>query len=123
MTMAAANSNARRVTLVTGASSSYTAAKAGLAEITRSWALELADKGITVNAVGPGPTETEMWNRNNPPDSPTTRAHIARIPMKRMGKPQDIAAAVAYFMSDEAGFTTGQHLFVCGGLSIGSPMI
>jgi NAD(P)-dependent dehydrogenase (short-subunit alcohol dehydrogenase family) len=43
--------------------------------------------------------------------------------MKRMGKPDDIAAAVAYFMSDEASFTTGQHLFVCGGLSIGSPMI
>lgn len=103
--------------------SSYTAAKAGMAAMTRSWALELADKGITVNAVGPGPTETEMWNRNNPPDSPTTRAHIARIPMQRMGKPEDIAAAVAYFMSDEAGFTTGQHLFVCGGLSIGSPMV
>jgi NAD(P)-dependent dehydrogenase (short-subunit alcohol dehydrogenase family) len=64
-----------------------------------------------------------MRNRNNPPDSPATRAHIARIPMKRMGKPDDIAAAVAYFMSEEASFTTGQHLFVCGGLSIGSPMI
>ena len=98
--------------------SSYSAAKAGLVAITRCWALELADKGITVNAVGPGPTETEMWNKNNPPDSPTTRAHIARIPMARMGQPAEIAAAVAYFMSEEASFTTGQHLFVCGGLSI-----
>jgi 3-oxoacyl-[acyl-carrier protein] reductase len=112
-----------RALLGRATTSSYTAAKAGLAAITRSWALELADKGITVNAVGPGPTETEMWNRNNPPDSPATRAHIARIPMKRMGRPEDIASAVAYFMSDEASFTTGQHLFVCGGLSIGSPMI
>jgi NAD(P)-dependent dehydrogenase (short-subunit alcohol dehydrogenase family) len=112
-----------RALLGRATTSSYTAAKAGLAAMTRSWALELADKGITVNSVGPGPTETEMWNKNNPPDSPTTRAHIARIPMQRMGKPEDIAAAVAYFMSDEAGFTTGQHLFVCGGLSIGSPMI
>jgi 3-oxoacyl-[acyl-carrier protein] reductase len=112
-----------RALLGRATTSSYTAAKAGLAAMTRSWALELADKGITVNAVGPGPTETEMWNRNNPPDSPTTRAHIAGIPMKRMGRPEDIAAAVAYFMSEEAGFTTGQHLFVCGGLSIGVPMV
>jgi 3-oxoacyl-[acyl-carrier protein] reductase len=98
--------------------SSYSAAKAGLVAITRSWALELADKRITVNAVGPGPTETEMWNRNNPPDSPETHAYIARIPMGRMGRPEDIAGAVGYFMSEEASFTTGQHLFVCGGLSV-----
>ena len=98
--------------------SSYSAAKAGLVAITRCWALELADKRITVNAVGPGPTETEMWNRNNPPDNPATRTYIARIPMGRMGQPEDIASAVCYFMSDEASFTTGQHLFVCGGLTI-----
>ncbi len=98
--------------------SSYSAAKAGLVAITRCWALELADKGITVNAVGPGPTETEMWNKNNPPNSPTTKAHIARIPVGRMGQPEEIAGAVAYFMSEQAAFTTGQHLFVCGGLSI-----
>jgi len=103
--------------------SSYSAAKAGLAAITRSWALELADKNITVNAVGPGPTETEMWNANNPPNSPATHAYLARIPMGRMGRPGDIAEAVAYFMSKEASFVTGQQLFVCGGLSIGSPAI
>jgi 3-oxoacyl-[acyl-carrier protein] reductase len=102
--------------------SSYSAAKAGLVALTRGWALELADKNITVNAVGPGPTETEMWNKNNPPDGPATRAHIARIPMGRMGQPEDIAGAVGYFMSEGASFITGQHLFVCGGLSVGSPM-
>jgi 3-oxoacyl-[acyl-carrier protein] reductase len=112
-----------RALLGRATTSSYSAAKAGLAAMTRSWALELADKNITVNAVGPGPTETDMWNKNNPPDSPTTRAHIARIPMGRMGQPDEIAGAVAYFMSEEASFTTGQHLFVCGGLSIGSPMV
>lgn len=101
--------------------SSYSAAKAGLVAITRCWALELADQNITVNAVGPGPTETEMWNKNNPPDRASTRAHIVRIPIGRMGRPEEIAGAVAYFMSEEASFTTGQHLFVCGGLSIGSP--
>lgn len=103
--------------------SAYSTAKAGLVAMTRCWALELADKNITVNAVGPGPTETEMWNKNNPPDSPTTKAHVARIPMGRMGEPEEIAGAVAYFMSEEASFTTGQHIFVCGGLSIGSPMV
>jgi NAD(P)-dependent dehydrogenase (short-subunit alcohol dehydrogenase family) len=112
-----------RALLGRATTSSYTAAKAGLAAMTRSWALELADKNITVNAVGPGPTETEMWNKNNPPESPATRAHIARIPMQRLGRPEDIAGAVSYFMSEEAGFTTGQHLFVCGGLSVGSPMV
>ena len=111
-----------RALLGRATTSSYTAAKAGLAAMTRSWALELADKNITVNAVGPGPTETEMWNKNNPPDSPVTRAHVARIPMQRMGRPEEIAGAVAYFMSEETSFTTGQHLFVCGGLSIGSPI-
>jgi NAD(P)-dependent dehydrogenase (short-subunit alcohol dehydrogenase family) len=103
--------------------SSYSAAKAGLVALTRCWALELADKNVTVNAVGPGPTKTEMWNKNNPPNSPTTRAHIARIPLGRLGRPEEVAGAVGYFMSEEASFTTGQHLFVCGGLSIGSPMV
>jgi NAD(P)-dependent dehydrogenase (short-subunit alcohol dehydrogenase family) len=107
-----------RASLGRANASSYAAAKAGLVAITRTWALELADKRITVNAVGPGPTATEMWNKNNPADSPATQAYIARIPMGRLGQPDDIAAAVAYFMSEEASFTTGQHLFVCGGLSV-----
>jgi 3-oxoacyl-[acyl-carrier protein] reductase len=107
-----------RASLGRANASSYSAAKAGLAAITRSWALELADKHITVNAVGPGPTETDMWSSNNPPDSPETRAYLARIPMGRLGQPEDIAAAVCYFMSEQASFTTGQHLFVCGGLSV-----
>jgi NAD(P)-dependent dehydrogenase (short-subunit alcohol dehydrogenase family) len=107
-----------RASLGRANASSYSAAKAGLVAFTRSWALELADKRITVNAVGPGPTETEMWNKNNPPDSPAARAFLARIPMGRIGRPEDIAGAVGYFMSEEASFTTGQHLFVCGGVSI-----
>ena len=102
--------------------SSYSAAKAGLVALTRSWALELADKNITVNAVGPGPTETEMWNRNNPPESPATQARVAQIPMRRMGRPEDVAGAVSYFMSEDAGFVTGQHFFVCGGFSVSSLM-
>ena len=103
--------------------SAYSAVKAGLVAMTRSWALELAEKNITVNAVGPGPTETEMWSKNNPPNDPGTRAHIARIPMGRLGRPDEIASAVSFFMSEEASFITGQHMFACGGLSIGSPMV
>ena len=101
-----------RASLGRANASSYSAAKAGLAALTRCWAIELADKAITVNAVGPGPTETEMWNMNNPPDSPATRAYIARIPMGRIGQPPDVASAVNYFMSEEASFTPGSiYLF------------
>jgi 3-oxoacyl-[acyl-carrier protein] reductase len=113
---------ASRALLGRAGSSSYAAAKAGLLAVTRSWALELADRNITVNAVAPGPTATAMWDTNNPPDSPETRAQVARIPMGRTGRPDEVAGAVSYFMSEEAGFVTGQCLFVCGGLSIGSAM-
>lgn len=98
--------------------SMYAAAKAGLVGLTRSWALELAASGITVNCVAPGPVATEMFARNNPPDLPRSKAMLASIPMARIGKPEEIAAAVSYFLSAEAGFTTGQTMFVCGGASI-----
>lgn len=96
----------------------YSAAKAALVGFTRSWALELAQKGITVNCVAPGPIETEMFRQNNPPGSPRTEAMLAGIPMRRLGRPDEVAAAVDYFLSDAASFTTGQTLFVCGGASI-----
>ena len=98
--------------------SMYSAAKAALVGLTRSWALELAASGITVNCVAPGPVETEMFTHNNPPGEPRTMALQAAIPMKRMGRPDEIAGAVGYFLSDAASFTTGQTLFVCGGASI-----
>lgn len=98
----------------------YAAAKAGLIGMTRTWALELAPHGITVNAVGPGPIETPLFNSANPPDSPRTKAIIEGIPVKRMGQPEDIAHAVSFFLSEDAGFITGQTLFVCGGMTIGT---
>jgi 3-oxoacyl-[acyl-carrier protein] reductase len=103
--------------------SSYSAAKAGLVGLSRSWALELAPHNITVNVVAPGPIDTEMFRRNNPPERPQTQAILNSVPMRRMGKPEEIAATIAYFLSDEAGFTTGQTLYVCGGLSIGAVTI
>lgn len=96
----------------------YSAAKAALIGLTRSWALELATGGITVNCVAPGPIETEMFSHNNPPGHPRTQNMLAGIPMRRMGQPAEVAGAALYFLSPGAAFTTGQTLFVCGGSSI-----
>jgi 3-oxoacyl-[acyl-carrier protein] reductase len=96
----------------------YSAAKAGLVGLTRSWALELAAQGVTVNCVAPGPIATEMFAQNNPAHLPRSQALVAAVPMSRMGTTEEVAGAVDYFLSVGAGFTTGQTLFVCGGASI-----
>jgi NAD(P)-dependent dehydrogenase (short-subunit alcohol dehydrogenase family) len=96
----------------------YAATKAALAAMTRTWALELAKDGITVNTVAPGPIATEMFHRSSPANDPSTENFVAAIPIGRVGKPADVAAAVAFFVSEDASFITGQTLYVCGGLSI-----
>ncbi|HLY91021.1 MAG TPA: SDR family oxidoreductase [Acetobacteraceae bacterium] len=101
----------------------YAAAKAGLVSFARSWALELAQTGITVNSVAPGPTETELFRANSPPGSEGERRYLSVVPMGRFGKPDEIAAAIAFLLSEEAGFITGQTLFVDGGASIGKASI
>ena len=99
--------------------SGYGATKAGLISLTRTWALELARDGITVNAVAPGPIATEMFDAHNPPGAPATRAILDQIPVGRIGRPEDVAAAIAFFLGEAAGFITAQTLYVCGGLSLG----
>lgn len=97
----------------------YAATKAGLLGMTRTWALELAEAGITVNAVGPGPIATELFERVNPPGSPQTRKIIESIPVRRMGQPAEVAHAVMMFLDERAGFMTGQVVYICGGITVG----
>ena len=99
----------------------YSATKAGMIGMARTWALELAPDGITVNVVAPGPIrETEMFHDVVPADSPREEALAAAIPVKRLGAPDDVALAVMFFAGPASSFITGQTLFVCGGSSIGS---
>ena len=88
----------------------YAAAKAGLHGATKALALELAKREITVNCVAPGLIETEML----PPE--ILDDAMKMIPLRRVGKPEDVAAAVAYLMSDEAGYVTRQVISVNGGM-------
>jgi len=99
--------------------SAYAAAKSALISFARSWALELATAGITVNSVAPGPTETALFRANSPPGSEGEQRYLSAVPMKRFGKPEEIAAAIAFLLSEDAAFITGQTLFVDGGASIG----
>jgi 3-oxoacyl-[acyl-carrier protein] reductase len=101
----------------------YAAMKGGLISATRVWAMELAPHGITVNAIGPGPVATDIFHAVNPSDHPATKALVNSIPVKRVGTPEDIAHAVNFFLSENAGFITGQTLYVCGGLTVGATAV
>jgi 3-oxoacyl-[acyl-carrier protein] reductase len=95
--------------------SNYVSAKGAQLGLTRSWAMELATSGITVNIVSPGWIPTE---RHKDDSDESKRAYAAGVPMKRMGVPEDIGAAVAFLASDAANFITGQKVSVNGGNSL-----
>lgn len=97
--------------------SHYGASKGGLEGLMRTSAVELASLGITVNAVAPGTVLTESLEELY--SDPGVRADVtSRIPVGRMGKPNDIAHAVSFLMSDEASFITGQSIVVDGGQTL-----
>jgi 2-hydroxycyclohexanecarboxyl-CoA dehydrogenase len=98
----------------------YSGAKGGVIAFTKTIAREVARRGVTANTVCPGPTETEMLREVTGGDdgAKVIEAMTRAVPMKRLGKPQDVAAAVAFLASDDAGFITGQTLSVSGGLTM-----
>jgi NAD(P)-dependent dehydrogenase (short-subunit alcohol dehydrogenase family) len=102
----------------------YSATKAAIIGMGRTWALELAPHGITVNMVAPGPIQgTHMFHEIIAAGSEREKALGASIPMKRLGRPEDVANAVLFFASGESSFVTGQVLYVCGGASVGTLVI
>jgi len=112
---------ASRAALGAATRTAYSATKSGMFGMARTWALELGAHGITANVIAPGPIEaTDVFHDIIPRDSPKLPAIIEAIPVKRLGRPEDVARAVMFFAAPEAGFVTGQTLFVCGGTSVGS---
>jgi NAD(P)-dependent dehydrogenase (short-subunit alcohol dehydrogenase family) len=99
---------------------SYSATKAAQAGMVRTWAMELGQHGITVNTIAPGPIVTDMFTDVVPEDSDKAEQIAAGLPVKRLGRPDDVARAVMFLATPDNGFITGQCLFVCGGASLGS---
>jgi len=99
---------------------SYSATKAAQIGLVRTWAMELGQHGITVNAIAPGPIVTDMFTEVVPEDSDKAARIAAGLPVKRLGRPDDVARAAMFLADPENGFVTGQCLLVCGGASLGT---
>lgn len=112
--------NGSRAALGVPTRTAYSATKAGMIGMARTWALELAPHGITVNVVAPGPVRTDNFWGIVEKDSDREAALAQRIPVGRLGEVRDISNAFLFFCDPQNGFVTGQTLYVCGGASIGT---
>lgn len=112
--------NGSRAALGVPTRTAYSATKAGIIGMARTWALELAPHGITVNVVAPGPVRTDNFWDIIPKGSAREAELAKRLPVGRLGEPRDISNAFLYFCDPENGFVTGQTLYVCGGASVGT---
>ena len=99
--------------------SAYAATKAGIHGLARTWALELAASGITVNVIAPGPVLTDNFWGLVPKDGELQQRITDAVPVGRIGEVDDIANAAMFFLAEASGFVTGQVLYVCGGSSLG----
>jgi len=94
----------------------YIASKAVLEQFTRVAARELGARGITVNTVSPGATDTDMLRQTNPPEALAQTAALTAL--QRLGRPEDVAAVVAFLAGPDAGWITGQNIRATGGLVV-----
>ena len=112
--------NGSRAALGVPTRTAYSAAKAGVIGMARTWALELAPHGITVNVVAPGPVLTDNFWGIIPQGSDREAELAKKLPVGRLGTVRDISNAFLFFADPENGFVTGQTLYVCGGGSVGT---
>jgi 3-oxoacyl-[acyl-carrier protein] reductase len=98
--------------------SAYSATKAGVHGMARTWALELASSGITVNVVAPGPILTDNFWGIIPKGSEQQERMARNVPVGRLGSREDVAHAIEFFLDERSDFVTGQVLYVCGGTSL-----
>ncbi len=96
----------------------YSAAKGGVIAFTKALAREMARHGINVNCIAPGPTDTPLFAEIAAGNPKIADALVKAIPLRRLGRPEDVARAVVFLASDDAGYITGQTLSVNGGLNM-----
>ncbi len=111
--------NGSRAALGVPTRTAYSATKAGMIGMARTWALELAPHGITVNVVAPGPVQTDNFWGIIPKGSERESELANKIPVGRLGSVDDVSNAFLFFCDSASSFVTGQTLYVCGGTSIG----